>query len=406
MNEREPINIVRGYEVIDNWGRLKRLTNVELISIFNSSREQSDDFHFYDEYGNRYDIDDLEKHGVIFKGQRFIKEAELAEPTIEDMKAELARYQKDVAKWTDLYMQYTSAGNKSAAYAKHEADNANRNVEFIKRQLKKIMENNRVQQVVKEALKDTPINEGKKEDKQKFLDDFYAHEGLDNAGWRRWVLKSIKKFGKDITGYEDKAWIKKQTEKLKESTDSISYELTPLGLQNLQEFLAMDIKNNKFYNLEMIESNPYTQLGYFMSLLDEFGGVSIDAEGFQFLAEEDPDALKAMIKLKLVQKTNTMKKITEAEGVDTAAKADDTFKTLEAILLDLRNAESKLVMGISYDMQNLFGDDLNAIKGVIENASASVENLAKKMHQQLLQEGKSNQSAADKFGDWFTENKF
>lgn len=406
MNEREPINIVRGYEVIDNWGRLKRLTNVELISIFNSSREQSDDFHFYDEYGNRYDIDDLEKHGVIFKGQRFIKEAELAEPTIEDMKAELARYQKDVAKWTDLYMQYTSAGNKSAAYAKHEADNANRNVEFIKRQLKKIMENNRVQQVVKEALKDTPINEGKKEDKQKFLDDFYAHEGLDNAGWRRWVLESIKKFGKDITGYEDKAWIKKQTEKLKESTDSISYELTPLGLQNLQEFLAMDIKNNKFYNLEMIESNPYTQLGYFMSLLDEFGGVSIDAEGFQFLAEEDPDALKAMIKLKLVQKTNTMKKITEAEGVDTAAKADDTFKTLEAILLDLRNAESKLVMGISYDMQNLFGDDLNAIKGVIENASASVENLAKKMHQQLLQEGKSNQSAADKFGDWFTENKF
>lgn len=95
--------------------------------------------------------------------------------------------------------------------------------------------------------------------------------------------------------------------------------------------------------------------------------------------------------------------VLEADANDTSSKADETFKTLEAVLLDLRNAESKLVMGISYDMQNLFGGDLNAIKQVIENASASVENLAKKMHQQLLQEGIPNQSSADKFGDWFTD---
>ena len=275
-------------------------------------------------------------------------ENNLVEPTIEDMKAELARYQGEVAKWTDLYVQYSSAGNKSAAYAKHEADNANRNVEFIKRQLKKIMENNRAQQLVQKVLKEVEI------------------QPMAEAGVK-------------------------------------SYQLTQLGLENLKEFLATDIKSNKFYNLEMVEEEPYTQLGHFMSLLDDFGGVKIDAEGFQFLAEDDPIALKMMIKLKLVEPIkNTMR---EAEG-DTSAKADETFKTLEAILLDLRNAESKLVMGISYDMQNLFGDDLNAIKGVIENASTSVENLAKKMHQQLLQEGKSNQSAADKFGDWFTENKY
>lgn len=83
--------------------------------------------------------------------------------------------------------------------------------------------------------------------------------------------------------------------------------------------------------------------------------------------------------------------VTEADANDTSTKADETFKTLEAVLLDLRNAESKLVMGISYDMQNLFGGDLNAIKAVIENASASVENLAKKMHQTLLQEGEEKE---------------
>lgn len=88
--------------------------------------------------------------------------------------------------------------------------------------------------------------------------------------------------------------------------------------------------------------------------------------------------------------------LTEADANDTSSKADETFKTLEAVLLDLRNAESKLVMGISYDMQNLFGGDLNAIKQVIENASASVENLAKKMHQTLMNE---SDSSKERFND-------
>lgn len=104
-----------------------------------------------------------------------------------------------------------------------------------------------------------------------------------------------------------------------------------------------------------------------------------------------------------IEKKIEVVKEAQAAPTDTATKAQDTFKTLENVLLDLRNAESKLVMGISYDMQNIFGGDLNAIKQVIENASASLENLAKKMHQQLLQEGTANKSSAEKFGDWFTE---
>lgn len=179
---------------------------------------------------------------------------------------------------------------------------------------------------------------------------------------------------------------------------------------------SKDEREYSFYN-DWIRDNieGYKAGEEYLLSLTSSGSIYNNLEGLEELGDEPKENIMEDKVKKIIENTfkevadsekpkiekKKVEPIAEAEVSDTSSKADATFKTLEDVLLDLRNAESKLVMGISYDMSSIFGSDLDAIKKVIENASASVENLAKKMHQQLLQEGKPNQSSADKFGDWF-----
>ena len=163
--------------------------------------------------------------------------------------------------------------------------------------------------------------------------------------------------------------------------------LTPKGVDMLKKWKAASGNFDLFF--VYAEMDPYTQLGADMALLEENYPFDAESES-RMKRDSETNTLGRLIKQGYIIRTfptGASKPMKEADG-DTKSKSDAAFGTLSDALLDLRNAQSKLIIDMGADFVNLFGPDLDAIKQQIEIASKAVEGLAQKMHQQLLQEGK------------------